>query len=66
MRSHTNQLGKMTTEYLETWDIASCLKAIIEGEDDVGTAYDLHFDKLQVPEKGIQYLDNKRLLHIPR
>ena len=66
MRSHTDQLGKMTTEYLETQDIASRLKAIIEWENDVGAACDLHFDMLQVPEKGLQYLNNKRLLHIPR
>ena len=56
----------MTTEYLETRDITSRLKAIIEGKNEVGGADTLHFDMLQVAEKGPQYLNNEILLHAPR
>ena len=66
LRSHSDLLGRMTTEYLETRDITWCLKVIIEGKNDVGGADTVHFDILQVPEKGPQYLNNEILLHAPR
>ena len=57
LRGHTDQLGKGATKYLETRDIVSRLKAVLERENDVGDAGALHFDILQAPGKELQYLN---------
>ena len=49
MRSHSDLLDKVMGQYMEARDIATRLKGIIKGENDIGGAVAQHFNMLQVP-----------------